>query len=406
MALRGTDRRGKRCASRFRPRLESLESRLTPVTLSLAPSADNTLYQDPNGQLSNGAGQHFYAGATDQSTGFIRRGAIKFDLSAVPAGSTVISATLTLNMSKTISGAEMVALHQALKNWGEGTSNAALGGTGPGEGDGVQATTGDVTWLFTFFNTQRWTTAGGDFGPASASTSVGGVGLYQWTGAGITADVQQWVNNPATDFGWILTGNEASKGSAKQFDTEANAIPADRPVLTINFTTPTPDLTIAKSHVGIFHHGDNADSYTVNVTNVGAGPTTGTVTVTDTLPTGLAPTGADSGTANGWSLSTSGQTITATRGDALAAGQSYPALILTVSVAGNAPSSVTNTATVMRQHEVNTSNDSASDPTTITDVADLTISKSHTGNFRQGDSADTYTLTVSNIGLGQTVGAP
>jgi uncharacterized repeat protein (TIGR01451 family) len=174
---------------------------------------------------------------------------------------------------------------------------------------------------------------------------------------------------------------------------------------TTSATAPSPDLTIAKSHTGIFHRGDTSDTYTLNVSNVGAGPTTATVTVTDTLPTGLAPTAADSGTVNGWSLSTSGQTITATRGDALAAGQSYPSLTLTVSVAGNAPGNVTNTATVAGGGEVNTANDSASDPTTITDVADLTISKSHTGNFKQGDRADSYTLTVSNIGQGPTVGA-
>jgi uncharacterized repeat protein (TIGR01451 family) len=301
----------------FRPSLESLESRITPVTVNLSASADNTLYQDPNGQLSNGAGQHFYAGETVQTANFIRRGAIKFDLTAVPTGSIILSATLTLNMSKTISGAESVALHPALKNWGEGTSNAGIGGPGPGEGDGAQATVGDVTWLFTFFNSQRWSSAGGDFGPVSAATSVGGVGSYQWLGAGVIADVQQWVNNPGADFGWILTGNEASKGSAKQFDTEANANPADRPVLTVTYTPPNPDLVIAKRHTGTFHNGDAADTYSLTVSNIGFGPTTAMVTVTDTLPAGLTPTAANTGIVNGWTVTTSGQTITATRADVL-----------------------------------------------------------------------------------------
>ena len=35
------------------------------------------------------------------------------------------------------------------------------------------------------------------------------------------------------------------------------------------------------------------------------------MTVTDTLPAGLSPTAADSGTINGWSVTTSGQTVTA-----------------------------------------------------------------------------------------------
>ncbi len=292
-------------------------------------------------------------------------------------------------------------------NWGEGTSNAALAGRG-GEGIGIQATTGDVSWFYTFFPTQKWTTPGGDFvAIASASTSVNGVGSYPWTGAGLTADVQQWLNSPVTNFGWIVTGNEASGDTSKEFDTKENTTATARPVLTVNFTPPSPPgLTIAKSHTGNFRQGDPADTYIVNVSNTGSGPTAGTVTVTDTLPTGLSPTAADSGTINGWSVSTSGQTVTATRGDVLASGNSYPSLTLTVSVAANASASVTNTATVAGGGAVNAG--SASDPTTITpitQVADLTISKSHAGNFKPGDSADTYTLTVNNIGLGPTAGA-
>src|SRR5436189_131516 len=81
--------------------------------------------------------------------------------------------------------------HRLLKDWGEGASNAANGGTGPGEGDGIQAATNDATWRYTFYNTQSWDTLGGDFAAAaSASTSVAGLGGYTWSGAGMTADVQ------------------------------------------------------------------------------------------------------------------------------------------------------------------------------------------------------------------------
>jgi uncharacterized repeat protein (TIGR01451 family) len=378
-----------------------------PTTVSLSPLGDNTLYQvstaDPLMQLSDGAGQHFYVGDTIQGSNNIRRGAIKFDLSAVPAGSTITSVTLKLNMSMTISGAEAIALHLALMNWGEGTSNAALAGKGS-EGIGIQATNGDVTWFYTFFPNQKWNTPGGDFvATPSANTSVNGVGSYQWTGPGLVADVQQWVNNPAGNFGWILTGNETGAPTAKQFDTQANTNPANRPVLTVVYTPPVAaSLAIALSHTGNFRQGDATDTYTVSVSNTGAGPTTGTVTVTDTLPAGLAATAADSGSINGWSVSASGQTITATRSDALAAGSSFPALTLTVSVAENAPASVTNMVTASGGGAANTA--SASDPTTITQLADLTISKSHAGNFKQGDGADTYTLTVSNIGSEPTTG--
>src|SRR5262249_10250728 len=129
--------------------------------------------------------------------------------------------------------------------------------------------------------------------------------------------------------------------------------------------TQVADLTISKSHTGNFRQGDAADTYTVTVSNVGPGPTAGAVTVTDALPTALAPTGAANGTINGWTVSFSGQTITATRSDALNNGASYPAFPPPRSSDRNAPASVTNTATVAGGGEVNAANDSASDPTNI-----------------------------------------
>jgi uncharacterized repeat protein (TIGR01451 family) len=121
-----------------------------------------------------------------------------------------------------------------------------------------------------------------------------------------------------------------------------------------------PDLTIVKSHSGSFTQGDTGDTYSLTVTNSGGAATSGTVTVTDTVPAGLTTT-AMSGT--GWTCTQPAGPCT--RSDALNASASYPVITLTVNVANNAPSSVTNTATVAGGGEVNTSNDTATDPTTI-----------------------------------------
>ena len=164
--------------------------------------------------------------------------------------------------------------------------------------------------------------------------------------------------------------------------------------------TQEPDLTISKSHAGNFAQGQTGATYTITVGNNGSASTSGTVTVSDTLPAGLTAT-AISGT--GWTCTLG--TLTCTRSDALASAASYPAITLTVTVAGNAPASVTNTATVSGGGEVNTANDTAGDPTTITQEPDLTISKSHAGNFAQGQTGATYTITVSNIGSASTSGA-
>jgi uncharacterized repeat protein (TIGR01451 family) len=161
----------------------------------------------------------------------------------------------------------------------------------------------------------------------------------------IAANAAASVTNTAT----VAGGGEINTGNDSAGDVTA--------------ITQVADLTISKSHSGTFNRGDTSDAYTITVANVGAGPTSGLVTVTDTLPAGLTPTAA-SGT--GWTTSISGSTVTASRTSALAAGASYPALTITVSVASNAASSVTNIATVSGGGEINTSNDSASDVTSIT----------------------------------------
>ncbi|HMH53205.1 MAG TPA: IPTL-CTERM sorting domain-containing protein, partial [Candidatus Acidoferrum sp.] len=121
----------------------------------------------------------------------------------------------------------------------------------------------------------------------------------------------------------------------------------------------TPDLAIAKTHTGTFVKGQTSD-YTITVSNVGAGPTSGTVTVTDTLPAGLTAT-AMSGT--GWTCTLG--TLTCTRSDALAAGASYPPITLTVSIAATAPNSLSNTATVSGGGDTSPANNSVTDATSL-----------------------------------------
>ncbi len=160
-----------------------------------------------------------------------------------------------------------------------------------------------------------------------------------------------------------------------------------------------PDLTIAKSHTGNFTQGQQGATYTITVTNIGAKSTKGTVTVVDTLPAKLTAT-AFSGT--GWSCTLG--TLTCTRTDALAASASYPAITLTLNVAADAPGKVTNSVTVSGGGETDTTNDTATDPTTIIQTGpDPAVTKSHSGVFIQGETGN-YTLTVANTGLSPTDG--
>lgn len=161
---------------------------------------------------------------------------------------------------------------------------------------------------------------------------------------------------------------------------------------TASITVLAPDLTIAKSHTGSFYQGQTNATYALTVNNIGPGPSTGAVTVTDSLPTGLTATGV---AGSGWNCTVA--TISCTRSDALGSNASYPAIVVTVSVAANAPFSVTNTAAVAGGGELNTANNSASDITTITLPPDFTLGiLPGSILLKAGQQAD-YELTVTPV---------
>jgi spore coat protein A len=238
------------------------------ATVQISASKDNTLYQPASGGTtnSNGAGEHFFAGRTDD--GYLRRGVIVFPVSNfIPAGATVTAATLTLNMSRTRDRSEDVTLHRVLASWGEGASNATQE-----EGRGIQAAPGDATWYHRFYPTSLWATVGGDFrATASATTTVSDrEGLFTWSSAELAADVQLWLNNPGANFGWLIRGGEGTTKTSRRYDTREVTAASLRPVLQVNFISATavgaccvPDgscVTVTSNQctqLGGAYHGDN-----------------------------------------------------------------------------------------------------------------------------------------------------
>lgn len=222
----------------------------TPIHLieTIPSFKDNTLIEEvglcascpgTNGvvdSLSNGAGEWVFAGLTNN--GDARRALFAFAIAdSLPASATVDSVVLSLTMSRAISGAVPNALHRVLADWGEGTSDGTC--CGPGEGTGASATAGDATWLQRVFRTSAWTTPGGDFdASASATRNVDGVGTYTWRSSLMAADVQGWLDTPATNFGWIMLGDESASATAKRYDAREST--ATRPTLTVYYTVPAP----------------------------------------------------------------------------------------------------------------------------------------------------------------------
>jgi len=210
------------------------KSALTSGTLTSIK--DTTLYEDATGALSNGAGQHMFAGT--KGAGHSVRGLVAFDVPGkVPAGMTLTAVKLRLNLSRasSVSG-QTIGLHRVLADWGEGSTVASGGG-----GGGGPASTGGATWLHRFFSDKLWSSPGGDFeATSSASISVAGLGAYEWGSTDqMVADVKMWLDDPSSNYGWLLRSNDNAT-IVKRFDTRENASEANRPTLILTFAQVGP----------------------------------------------------------------------------------------------------------------------------------------------------------------------
>ncbi|MBM4112878.1 MAG: hypothetical protein FJ253_05805 [Phycisphaerae bacterium] len=205
-------------------------------SITVIADCDNTLIQPSPSELSLGLSHQIYVGRTGSNADqTIRRGLIRFPTAQIPIGSTVTSVQVNLYMSKGKGGAVTVALKRCLASWGEGLSFAFGGGGAPPEPN-------DATWTKRFWPSTSWTTPGGDFVPAASATRiVNPEGWYAFgSSAGLVADVQGWVNATETNFGWVVTGNETTPGTAKRFEShDTSAIPW-KPTMTVVFTPPPP----------------------------------------------------------------------------------------------------------------------------------------------------------------------
>jgi len=219
-------------------------------TAVLTPDKDNTLYQTSAGNLSDGGGQALYAGRTGQSTLAlqIRRGLLHFNLSSIPAGATITSASLRLTAeNRGQNGNRLMTLHMLLQDWGQGTS----GGGGSGGGQGGPATLNDATWLYRFYvptspaTSPTWATAGGSFSSTSSGSAtcpnLGGAFTFNGDSTSqMVADIRLWLANPTNNFGWELSGDESTSYTAKRIFSREYPTVSQRPTLTITYSVPEP----------------------------------------------------------------------------------------------------------------------------------------------------------------------
>ncbi len=231
-------------------------------------------------------------------------------------------------------------------------------------------------------------------GSGNACFSIDGVDmLVQYNNVDNGDDFGDWVSNCSAPLVQDAVGCPGV--SDVDISPSAEIQVLDVVGFTLVGATGVPALTINKTHTGNFAPGQAGATYTITVANGGAASTSGSVSVSDTLPSGLTLVSMAGG---GWTCAGS----SCSRSDSLAAGLSYPSITATVNVLASASSPQVNSVSVSGG---GSGPSSASDSTTIVSSPPvLTVTKTHTGSFTQGQAGATYTITAANTGASPTSG--
>lgn len=239
----------------------------------IGSSADTTIYANNVNNSSGGAAVMF--SGTDGNAS-VKRALVEFDLSSsVPAGSTITDIQLTLflgqvagNLTNTTA---TIGLHRLTADWGEGTNGAGTPISGGGQG--FPALEGDATWANRFFSSNSpvpWVNAGGDFISASSAETIVGAATnsgYTWIStSALVTDVQGWVDDPSSNFGWLLQNNdEVSIRTFRAFYTREETNSSLQPQLQITFAPPGTTAHFKHASAGwraASYHGDKFSGWT------------------------------------------------------------------------------------------------------------------------------------------------
>ncbi|HKS37323.1 MAG TPA: DNRLRE domain-containing protein, partial [Verrucomicrobiae bacterium] len=194
-------------------------------TATLRSVADVELREGtPSGNF--GAGQSIVSGGLGaNAANETRRGLIRFDPAAdIPSGSTVTSVTLTVAVTHvplTPVGSTF-GLRRILQPWSETAA----------------------TWMTRLDANTPWGSAGAEGADDAAaipgsSVFIDRTGTYGFAStSNLVADVQLWVDDPSTNFGWLLISDaEDSLFTARHFGARESG--TNGPTLMVEFTPPS-----------------------------------------------------------------------------------------------------------------------------------------------------------------------
>ncbi len=173
--------------------------------VSLVSSADSYVRQDAAGTNYWSAVLMDVGSMKDGGTSKNRRSFAKFDVSSIPASSTVSSATLTLCATGVPGATRTYEVHAVSADW--------------------------VETIITWSNQPAVAASATD-----TATTPSSPGCMTWD---VASDVQAWVDG-TSNYGWrVVDDTESHPGDyLSQFRTRENSVVAERPTLEVAYTPP------------------------------------------------------------------------------------------------------------------------------------------------------------------------
>jgi hypothetical protein len=154
----------------------------------------------------------------------LQRGLIRFDISDIPAGSTIVGAELDLHTGSSPPIDCMMRFYAVLESWTEGSVNMS-----PGVANWIMRTADDA-----------WSSPGAE-GGAHDPNAVGELaGANSGTGYTVDIDpaaVQDWLDEPAANFGLLIAEDDTVSCYGWFMSSEAGD-EDQRPLLRVSYVEP------------------------------------------------------------------------------------------------------------------------------------------------------------------------
>jgi VCBS repeat-containing protein len=234
---------------------------VTPPTTATLTAIDDSYLRQDAATTNYGAVTTFEVGRKSNRT---RRSILKFDLSSIPAGAILESATLTLTRTGGDANTLTFSTHEVTQAW-------------------VEANT---TWNNRQTGTAWTPSVGGTFKPTAISTTTVPAtnGAYNWN---LLSMVQSWFNGTSVNNGVLIKqANETSQDKKHVFGSSENTTVANKPKLTITYKllgacTAVPNQNpLAASDTVTFTSGS---SIKINVKTNDTDPNGNTLTVSSVV---------------------------------------------------------------------------------------------------------------------------